>query len=190
MTGGGRDPAKRPGYMFYQLVQIGAAFRDDVGEYSLFSSDIGYDEWDEEPEAMAVHGMTKERILAAPRAQVVDAKLQQWFEQQGIRKAVPVGWGVSGFDMPYARRYLPEASRFLSMRSVDLTGVAFTIAEIAGHSFNAVKGASKKYAERELRQRFSKQPSWHDAGYDAIAALMAWEYFKKILVVRETHDHL
>lgn len=190
MTGGGRDPNKRPGWHFFQLVQIGAAYRDDMGDYSLFSSDIGYDEWDEEPKAMAVHGMTRERILAAPRAQVVDAQLRQWFEQQGIQKAIPIGYGVAAFDMPYVRRYLPEASQFLSMQSLDLTGVALTLSEVTGRSFKAIKRDSKQYAERQILQVLKKQPEWHDAGYDAMAALMAWEFFKQIIVVREIHYRL
>lgn len=189
MTGGGRDPAKRPAHKFYQLVQIGAAFRDDIGEYHMFYSPIGYDKWDEEPEAMEVHKMTADEIRASPRPQVVDAQLRKKFDEWGIRRAIPVGFGVAGFDMPFVREYLPLSSQHLSMRSVDLTGIAFLLQEVTGHSFQSIKAASKQYALKKMPKP-TETFKWHNAGFDSLAALYAWEYFQRIVVVRETHKNL
>src|SRR5207247_6915043 len=85
-----------------------------------FLSTIGDDSFEYEDEAIAVHGITPEQIRAAPRPAEVDALAVKWMEEHGIRKAIPMGYSVGSFDMPYFRETLPELSRRLSMRNLDL----------------------------------------------------------------------
>ncbi|MGH2697873.1 MAG: hypothetical protein ACRDJL_01565 [Actinomycetota bacterium] len=103
----------------HQLIQIGVATAPD----EVFVSDIGYEEWSEDAESMAVHGLSAERIGAAPRADVVDAELCGWLGDKVVesgRGLIAVGWNVAAFDLPYVRHYLSRFARHLSRRSVDL----------------------------------------------------------------------
>jgi len=178
----------------YQLCQIGLAFLDDMGEVNWLLSTIGYDHVEQEPEAMAVHGITEAQIKAAARAPEVDQLLVKWLDEHGIQTIIPVGWNVGQFDMPFVREYLPNFARRVRMRSVDLNGVAFTLSELIGVSVNSVKAAAKRHAEQKIQRYTSlitpEQWKAHNAGFDAMVALYSWEYFKKILVVREVHGHL
>lgn len=156
----------------HQLIQIGVATAPD----QVFVSDIGYEEWSENPESMAVHGLSAERIRAAPRADVVDAELCGWLGDKVVgsgRGLIAVGWNVAAFDLPYVRQYLPRFTSHLSGRSVDLNAVCFTFAGTAGSRWKSLKRRSKRFAEEQLGRA-----EWHDAGYDAAAALLCWEYFK------------
>jgi oligoribonuclease (3'-5' exoribonuclease) len=164
----------RNGPEVHQLVQIGVA----VGPDEVFASDIGYDKWSEDTESMAVHGLSAERIRAAARADAVDAELCRWLADKVVgaeRGLIPVGWNVAAFDLPYIRRYLPRFASHLSRRSVDLNAVCFTFAGGAGSRWKSLKKRSKRYVEGRLGGA-----QWHDAGYDAAAALLAWEYFKSL----------
>lgn len=158
----------------HQLIQIGVATAPD----EVFVSDIGYKEWSENPESMAVHGLSAERIRAAPRADVVDAELCGWLGDKVVgsgRGLIAVGWNVAAFDLPYVRRYLPRFTSHLSGRSVDLNAVCFTFAGTAGSRWKSLKKRSKRFAEEQLGR-----VQWHDAGYDAAAALLCWEFFKRL----------
>ncbi len=138
------------GSAVHQLIQIGVATAPD----EVFVSDIGYEDWNENPESMAVHGLSADRIRAAPRADAVDAD-------------------IAAFDLPYVRSYLPRFTSHLGRRSVDLNAVCFTFARTAGSRWKSLKKRSKRFAEEQL-----DSAQWHDAGYDAVAALLCWEYFK------------
>ena len=188
MTGGKMPgPGEKPACQSFQLVQIGVALESG----DTFFSDIGYDKWNEDPKAMEVHKMTADRIRAAPRAEAVDASLLAWLEARGITRAIPIGWSVGTFDMPFVREYLPRSAALISKRSVDLNGVVYTLMQVTGRSYNALKSASKKYAEKALEHRcFQPEPAWHHAGYDAEAALKAWEFFRSLIVAKEIHDFL
>ncbi|MCA1704012.1 MAG: hypothetical protein LC808_12395 [Actinobacteria bacterium] len=153
----------------HQLIQIGVATAPD----EVFVSDIGYKKWSEDAESMAVHGLSAERIRAAPGADAVDAELCKWLADKVVgadRGLIVVGWNVAAFDLPYVRRYLPRFAGHLSRRSVDLNAVCFTFAGTAGSRWKRLKKRSKRYAEERLGRA-----NWHDAGYDAAAALLACE---------------
>ena len=195
-----QPPGQRPNYQRFALCQIGLAYlyRNSVDE-TLYgrkpeprwvSAVVGHDTFDSEPEAMAVHKITEDQIRGAPRPAEVERSLIGWMDEQGIRKAIPVGYSVGSFDMPYVREAMPEFARRISMRSLDLNAVVFTISEITGRSHNAVKAAGANYAEKVIRKETSMTGVKHDAGYDALSAILSWEYFKSILVMREIHDHL
>jgi len=117
----------------------------------------------------------------------VDEALLTWLVGEGIadKKAVPVGWNVGSFDMPYVRETLPLSARKFGYRALDLNAVCFTIGEIMGRSWTSVKG----YAKKEAARRIGGPERWHDAGYDALASIRAWDVLREMLVVREIHDH-
>lgn len=141
-----------------------------------------------DPKALGVNGFTRDRLEAAPAAAMVDTQLLSWLEQrlEGA-DAHPVGWGVSYFDMPFVRKALPETWRRLSRRSVELTSVCFVLdgkkEVLKGGKLGQTLGwkgwkrAAKRHAE-ELLAEFYDQPCWHDAGYDARAAHVAYEFLK------------
>ena len=179
MTGGGARGEENSAPRQFQLIQVGAA----LGETALqiFSSDIGYERWNEDPKAMSVNGISAERIKLAPAPAVVDDALCIWLDAVGTQDdtLVPVGWGVSGFDMPFVREYLPKFARRLSRRSVDLNAIVFLLGG-SGNQATRWKAKSKEYAEQEMLKR-GYRPNWHDAGYDAAAALLAFEYFQRLV---------
>jgi len=63
----------------------------------------------------------------------------------------------------------------MECRSVDLNAVCFTFAGTAGSRWKSLKKRSKRYVEGKLGRA-----DWHDAGFDAAAALLSWEYFKML----------
>src|SRR5438093_4704060 len=146
-----QPPGARPNFQRYALVQIGLAdlYVNEIDETLYgrkpephwFLATIGHNTFDKEDEAMAVHGIPEDAIRGAARPAEVDSLAVKWMEENGIRKAIPVGYSVGSFDMPYFRETLPELSRRLSMRQVDLNGVVFTISKITGRSYKAVKAA-------------------------------------------------
>ena len=154
-----------------ELCQIGLASMAG----SVFCKDIHCDLWRADPEAMAVHGIDPGWLReGAPTAAKVDNDAAYWLAQVvgGTQRAIPVGWGVSYFDMPFIRKYLPKTLNYLTPRSVELGSVAFSIGAAFGLSPNTIKSKSKRYAERQV----SSDVKWHNAGFDALASLNAWRY--------------
>ena len=85
------------------------------------------------------------------------------------------GWNVGAFDLPFVRDTLPGLASLLSRRSVDLNAVCFTLGGTLPYfgsrpKWNTWKRLSKEAAQAELTA-ISVAPKWHDAGYDALAAL-------------------
>ena len=133
-------------------------------------------QWDER--AYEVHGIERERLEDAPKPNLVAAEAISFIEQHseawhGERKLV--GWNVASFDMPFLRKHLNGVGRVLSYQSADLNAVCFAISEAHGTSYKALKRASKEYAAEQLRDEWPEE-LWHDAGYDAAAALHSWHY--------------
>jgi len=163
-------------YREYALIQIGVAITPDI----IFTSDIGHQTYNWTQEALDVNKFTHERIRAGPAPAVVDAALVEWVKANvpGERiKLIPVGFNVASFDVPYVRYWLPEFSKLLGYRSVDLNSVLYTAAKVTGRGYDKIKDAAKKYAVRVL----ARPENHHDAGYDAVVALAAWEYLIKLL---------
>ena len=176
----------------HQLIQIGVA----VTPQQVFVSDIGCGCPLLDPDAMAVNGFTKERVLSGPRAQSrdpdgegVDDQLYRWLVNLGAeeRRCIPVGWNVGSFDMPFVRRTLPRTATLFGYRAVDLNSACFTLAGCFGQvlrkqepGWAGWKRMSKRYAERRLAE-MGYTATWHDAGYDAQAALLSWEFLKKVI---------
>ena len=172
-----------------RLIQIGLAVGE--GEDDRITALIGWSEGDyfAEPVAMGVHGIPPETIHAAPRAPEVDERLRDWCLVRGAtedrRTLVTVGWNVGAFDLPFVQHCLPRTFALLSRRSVDLNAVCITLGGAAEHGGSRPKWTGwKRMSKRAAEDRLSAlgvEPQWHDAGYDALASLFAWEWIRERL---------
>lgn len=155
----------------FKLIQIGVAIRDGP----LFCQDVGWDPpWNETLEAQAVHGISPERIIAAPRSWQVDGMLISFLNttiEGTVGRLVPVGWNVGSFDMPFVRAQLPQSAKRFGYRAVDLNSVCYTIAILIGIDPKALKKGAKVYSRFWITEEAP-----HNAGYDARAALYEWDY--------------
>lgn len=160
----------------YQLIQIGVATKK--GEH--FVSDIGYDKYEFLQASLDVTGFTDERIRGGPPSEAVDGWLVKWLDERGlIRGLIPVGFGVSYWDMPFVRKYLPAFTTLLSHRSVELGAVCATLSLVHNIPAKKISRKSKEYARVKLIEE-GVPSNWHDAGYDARAALYSWEYLRHL----------
>lgn len=160
-------------------IQIGIAFRPNPDEDLVvldryiggWNWKDGSATWDKESEE--VHGIPKEMLNDAPPAWKIDIALaNELLGFIGPRMwNLPVGWNVGGFDMPFVRRYFPNLSRILSYRSVDLTPLVIALS--GGHegTYKEVKKQAKTWAANQIGGY-----QWHDAGFDAEAALHAYQW--------------
>lgn len=182
----------------YALLQIGLAtmkmgerpdpvvLRPDT--LRTFVSDLGYDTWNSQPEAMEVNKFTADRIQAGPRPGLVDSNACAWLNKRlGFREDSTarrdlhaVGWNVGAFDMPFVREYLPMLGSRFSYRSVDLNSIVYSMADTEDE-YKEIKGKAKSGAEVLLRNH-GIEPNHHDAGYDAMLALMAFKLLRETIL--------
>jgi hypothetical protein len=102
--------------------------------------------------------------------------------KQGNHFVIPIGWNVGQFDLPFIKRYLPLFNSYISRRTIDLNAVVYTMDGQIEHggSYPTYKGwkkMSKDYAAAIL-EKCNFQTTWHDAGYDAAAGLLSWEFLR------------
>lgn len=165
----------------HQLIQIGLANAED-----RFVSDVGYapHSYRTQPEALAVCGFTPERIEGAPPPSVVDEEAAKWIQRMfGDQRPMPIGFGVSYFDLPYVKVYLPRTFSMLNRQALDLLTVCQYLTDAsrgAGleRDFRAWMGDAKKHAADKLGGA-----NWHDAGFDAEAAYIAYDWMVLQLTV-------
>jgi hypothetical protein len=197
MTGSGSRDRRNVAHKEYQLIQIGLATME-MGEpptsnvvlrpetLKMFVSDIGHDKWNSQPQAMEVNKFTSERIRAGPNREQVDDGANWWLDEYlgaGKRDLHAVGWNVGSFDMPFVREYLPKLGDRFSYRSVDLNSILYSMADTE-NEYKELKGKAKARAESALRA-LGIAPAWHDAGYDAANALMAFKYLREEILLEE-----
>jgi len=181
------------------LIQIGIC--DDYG--NTFESLIGHEPgWYKTEQASAVHRIPDEDIIAADRANQVDLRLYRWLEDRlsearargdhsVLRPFVPVGWNVGGFDMPFVRAALPESCTLISRRSLDLNALCFAFEDARvtyqGErlSFHQWKNLSHEAASKAL-----EVDNWHDALFDAQAALESYNFLTGAFVFNDYSPHL
>jgi len=163
-------------------IQLGIANPDGV----LFSMLIGGWDWDSPywegyrnrvwtEQAFDVHGITKDRLKDAPRPKTVDDLAVAWLDKMAPRHPagrIMVGWNVGQFDVPFLRNHFPKTAQAMSYRSVDLNAVVFYMEQAGFGKYKMLKEASKEYA----RDQIGGEEQWHDAGYDALAALHSFDY--------------
>ena len=167
-----------------RLLQIGVCLIAERWKPLLsgakFVSDAGYPDFktmERSAEADKVHGITLERIGRAPSIWDVDRELSLFLLTNGVgpKRGIAVGWNVGGFDMPFVRFYLPMSAQRLSYRTIDLNAVCMTLGSARGIPWTELKKRSKAYA-REWICATDHELHAHDAGYDAMEAVLCWQW--------------
>lgn len=161
-------------------IQLGFALSHDREAESLIGG-WNWNEWEWQEEAFGVHGITKDRLLGAPRVADADILLAASLLNMGVKSKermwnVPVGWGVAGYDQQFITRWFPCLRRLLSRRSVDLNALTYSLAGESEREY----GNIKKRVKRETAESLMSE-DWHDALYDAKAALVSYDILKRMM---------
>lgn len=145
-------------------------------EYLIGGWDWKVYEWNEVSES--IHGFTRAEIDKAEPVWKVDIRMAaQLLDVLGGRMFnVPVGWNVGSFDRQFITRHMPLLNRLLSYRSLDLNSAIFAVAKDE-KEFNAIKNASKQYAEAKMKEE-GDTVRWHHALTDAVASIHSLEYIR------------
>jgi DNA polymerase III epsilon subunit-like protein len=131
--------------------------------------------WDEE--SFAIHGITQDELAKARFVWQVDILAAASLIEAGLGSRmwnVMVGWNVAGFDRQFITRWMPNLNRLFSYRTVDLNALVFARAGTDEQAYKKLKEASKVYAA----ERMGGITDWHDALYDAQAALHSFEFLR------------
>jgi DNA polymerase III epsilon subunit-like protein len=158
----------------HRVIQIGVALSNGFD----WKSDIGWtDNYPWQQEALNVNGFTHDRIRKGPAAEHVDTSLSLWLADRGFKynSLRAVGWNVGSFDLPFIAKYLPMTREYFDFRAADLNTACFLLSFAGYGPSETLKSQSKKYAEAKLRKT-GAAPEWHDALYDAKAALQSFQY--------------
>ena len=169
------------------LIQIGIAARGVVNvEDTMFTGSYvnpGDMHWDEE--SAAVHLINRETVTESPEPADVDEQMKRWLIDAGAHESargqnVPVGWNVSGFDMPFIKRYLPNTYWMFSRRTVDLNALCFALDGKFEKNWEQWKESAKDYAANAFIVNDEFRP--HDARWDAVTSLYAFEYLRNAVL--------
>lgn len=169
------------------LIQIGIATRGTVNadDMAFTGSYVNPGDmyWDEE--SAAVHKISRETVNEAPEPAAVDEQMKRWLIDAGAHESargqnIPVGWNVSGFDMPFIRRYLPYTYWMFSRRTVDLNALCFALDGKFDKNWEQWKGSAKDYATEKFIVNNEFRP--HDARWDAVTSLLAFEYLRHAIL--------
>lgn len=172
-------------------IQLGLAWKDpDDGVMVVHDRFIGgwdFDGehlWDED--SYRVHNLPRSLIDQAPPAWKVDIILaNELLTYVGAKMwNLPVGWNVTGFDMPFIHKWFPNLSRILSYRAVDLTGITLALSGGDPNEYKRIKNLAKTWAAQQI----DAEQSWHDAGYDAEAALWAYDWLTTTVIETTATD--
>ena len=168
-------------------IQIGLATRSEV-----FGGLVGGWDWDNDYEwsyeAQDIHGIEQADLEDCLTAAQMDGEASTWLStlDTPAKKIIAVGWNVAAFDFPFLRQHFPRTAEGMSYRSVDLNAIIFALVESRMMDpygkvwdYYGLKKAAKDYAadavEREFPEMFTGE-EWHDAAYDAIASLFAYDF--------------
>lgn len=173
-------------------IQIGVAIRTDDGhrvatEQVMISPRDCDQQYTWSARAEEVHGVDRQRSeQRGSKPFVAGARIITFLDDYNFFASSkmdrwPLGWNVGSFDMPFVQRYLPALADVLSYRTLDLNAAVATMAALDGLDLNKVKNAAKAYAENMiLEQRLFRGSdgvaAWHDAEWDALAALLSFEF--------------
>lgn len=171
----GPDPAR------HRLIEIGLALSDG----RCFSSRIGWNEFEYDPEALEAIGWTLDDVRSGSPLCDVDRRASEWVE--GLTQAdriVPVGWGVSYFDRSFTDTALPALTNHLHHHCIELNCITYLCASALtylGHRISADhwRRIAKKSAELRFKNEYGVDPTPHSAKHDALLAVYAWEWFCK-----------
>lgn len=148
-----------------------------------FARDIGRWDWSEftwSEESFAIHGITKEVLASAPPVWQVDIRAANFLLDRDMGSRmwnVIVGWNVAGFDRQFITRWMPNLNRLLSYRTVDLNALVFAKAGDNEGAYQDIKVHAKGYAADKI----GGPENWHDAAYDARAAIYSLEFLTEVI---------
>jgi DNA polymerase III epsilon subunit-like protein len=167
----------------HRLIQIGVC----AAPGDVFASSIGWDDLPYEPEALRALGLSVDEAAAGPPAGEVDERLFQWLRERGVqpRSLVATGWRVSTFDIPFVVRALPKVTGLLSHHTVELNALCYTYAGAVPYRggvlpFDDWKRLARVAAETYLVRSTGKPAAWHDAGFDAEAAMLQFMWLRSV----------
>lgn len=132
-----------------------------------------------EPEAMVINGFTVARIEAAndPHTVLIRTLYQLRQHVKDDDELIAVGFNVGSFDLRFLREdYFQALVARFSHRCVDLTAftMLMSVQEMRTHA--DVKEELRARIEPVMLNKYRLNPQWHDAGYDAMAALETFRY--------------
>lgn len=162
-------------------IQLGISMKEgsELVNYQTLIGGWDWKEFEWNEEAYGVHGIAQETLIGAPPVWAADIDAAAWLINKrghsGRMWNVCVGWNVAGYDRQFITRWMPNLNRLLSYRNVDLNSLVFALAGQSEGDYKAIKNESKKYAREEL-ERLGVDEGWHDALYDAQAALFSFDY--------------
>jgi hypothetical protein len=126
-------------------------------------------------------------IKKGPPVEEVDRNLISWLEDRGIgqHQLRGGGWGVTMFDLPFVIPALPGFTKFLSHHTVELNAVCYSLGNVKTYLGEVTETArwkrmAKYCAEVHLAIE-GRRPDWHDAGYDALASLLSWQWLRAVI---------
>ena len=131
-----------------------------------------------EDEAAGVHKITQDQLKGAPHPEEVDELLYAWLIEKGANPKrrihnVPVGFNITGFDMPFVKVTLPKTYSLFSRRAAELNGMLWLLHGKQGKTMEEWKEMSMEYARINM---ITFKP--HDAGWDSARHLLCFEYLR------------
>ncbi len=170
----GTEPHNKP--LPHVPIQIGIA---TVGHDAL-GVDVGWEPgtFAVDEESLGINKFTLDRIHDSMPADEASNRVREFLAEKVPQTAKyhVVGWNVGSFDIQFVNAHLPKLAERFHRRSVDLNSVAFTVAAVTGKNPDKLKEMSKRFAADNLASQ-GHTANWHDAMYDAKAALYSWYWF-------------
>jgi inhibitor of KinA sporulation pathway (predicted exonuclease) len=161
-----------------KLIQIGLSVMTATGidTISLYIRPPADMYW--EDRAAEVHQITQEQLKGAPHPEEVDETLYEWLIKKGANpkrriKTIPVGFNITGFDMPFIKMTLPKTYSLFSKRTAELNGMLWLLHGKQGKTMEQWKTMSMEYAKMNMD---TYKP--HDAGWDSARHLLCYEYLR------------
>lgn len=161
----GLEPGK------HRLIQLGVAFVEgDHYKYDVCpEGNITID-----AEALAINKFTLKRIADGMPTSEADAHIYEILSHEfKPAEITAVGWNVGSFDYSFLKREMPKFASLISHRVADLTAIAMLAAVKRGKytNYRDIKEQWHTKAEAVL----GETAIWHDALWDARAALAVWQ---------------
>ena len=165
----------------------GAVYSHLVGGWNWTGEGlINANEYDWDERAAEIHNITRLALEFAGSAPMIDTFsagfIHEHYPDVRPAKLHAVGWNVASFDFPFLRKHFPLTSRAISYRSVDLNAIVFAMTQAKltdGNGdqwgYQRLKGYAKDRAAHRVWEETGQDQAWHEAGYDALTALYAFE---------------
>jgi DNA polymerase III epsilon subunit-like protein len=166
----------------HEVCQIGIVLLDcHMKPYDEFYTDVR-PKYPTDPEAMAVHGLTHERLEQAPDRHSVADSLWEFFQNQNLipgKRFLPLCHNAP-FDMPFIQRFLglEMYHDVFSYPQRDTQSVVAGIIDKA--AFNGVPCMFKRTGLKHVCEVLGITIEHHDALSDALAT---GELYKKLLTM-------